>query len=397
MQKIKKINLLLFILLGVFLLSRSYLNILSELYGIVALGAGAYLFFTQNSRAEMSLDDFFCILGLVGSVIIIVFFSKYTISNTLQSALFLLVAFLEFQNTEEWLSDSQRENVFYWLVNIGLFINWIIGANVSISTSSSFVLPSAWDKNYTGVVLYLYFCYCLKRGFYVGKIVAVLYIFTLQSRLYILAFFMTCALELFRILLKKFDFLDKMRYEMNDAGSWKVFLLIIGSTIAMIIISYIWMVSISFAKVSGYQQSINDKSNAIRTRSNIYALNLILENPELLIYGYDNDIRFVLGVEDENNARQYSGYRLVQPHNLVLNLFLKNGVFFSVFYLLLLSKLISLYWREDNLPIIIPYLVMNMVMHSLLTTTYLICFLYIIAIPRAKGNISISIKRDYYL
>ena len=90
--------------------------------------------------------------------------------------------------------------------------------------------------------------------------------------------------------------------------------------------------------VGEYQSSWNDTSNAIRTRSNIYATSLILTEKELMFYGYDDDIKKVLGVEDENTATLYSGYRLVQPHNLILNLLLKHGVIFTIFYVYLLSK-----------------------------------------------------------
>ena len=92
-----------------------------------------------------------------------------------------------------------------------------------------------------------------------------------------------------------------------------------------------------------------------------------------------------------NTATLYSGYRLVQPHNLILNLLLKHGVFFTIFYVYLLSKMIALYWNKDNIPFLITYLISNMIMHSLLSTTYLLLFFFVIC-SRSKKKFASKIS-----
>ena len=60
---------------------------------------------------------------------------------------------------------------------------------------------------------------------------------------------------------------------------------------------------------------------------------------------------------------------------------LKNGVLFTLIYIILLSKLLSFWWCKENLPYLLPYLLMCMMVHSLMSTTYLYALLFMLACP----------------
>ncbi len=57
-------------------------------------------------------------------------------------------------------------------------------------------------------------------------------------------------------------------------------------------ISYIWVYKVAIDGVKEYQQGLNDTSNKMRFVANIYAIDLIKNNKEeLIFYGYDNDLK----------------------------------------------------------------------------------------------------------
>lgn len=60
-------------------------------------------------------------------------------------------------------------------------------------------------------------------------------------------------------------------------------------------ISYIWVYKVAIDGVKEYQQGLNDTSNKMRFVANIYAIDLIKNNKEeLIFYGYDNDFKDIL-------------------------------------------------------------------------------------------------------
>lgn len=60
-------------------------------------------------------------------------------------------------------------------------------------------------------------------------------------------------------------------------------------------ISYIWVYKVAIDGVKEYQQGLNDTSNKMRFVANIYAIDLLKNNKEKLIfYGYDNDFKDIL-------------------------------------------------------------------------------------------------------
>ena len=137
-----------------------------------------------------------------------------------------------------------------------------------------------------------------------------------------------------------------------------------------------------------YMTGLNDKSNAIRFNSDWYACSYLSGHPELIFYGYDSDIIDAMnivqssdldGTESAFDGVFYNGYRIVQPHHSVLNLLLKEGVIYSIFYFALLSLAMAPLIRKKNASIWVPYLFACMFMHSLLMTYYLIFLMIVLS------------------
>ncbi|MCS4465278.1 hypothetical protein JTT01_20070 [Clostridium botulinum] len=124
-------------------------------------------------------------------------------------------------------------------------------------------------------------------------------------------------------------------------------------------ISYIWVYKVAIDGVKEYQQGLNDTSNKMRFVANIYAIDLLKNNKEKLIfYGYDNDFKDIFGIYDYeiDLHRRFMGVRLVQPHNSILNINIRSGIIFSLLYFYILSTIIDKLYTKDNLEYILPYL-----------------------------------------
>lgn len=384
-NRLKYLAIELYILLPVVLMDRSYLSALSVLFGGTVLLCALLNMGTYAGRS-ISKRVFWGIALLTISLIIIVVFSKYRYSNTLMVFVFTIISYLEFGYGKTSIPEMNFQKYFDFILAVGIFVYWIQAAVQNISDNTLFILPSAWDKNYTGMTIFLLFVYFYKRKHLLGIIACIPYVFTLNSRLLQVCLGLIIVLKIGLNFFVQHDFIRKDSKFFSLRTS-RIFWIIIISTIAMVGFSFIWTTYVSNSFVDSYQSSWNDTSNAIRTRSNLYASYLIVSDNDLVIYGYDDDIKKVLGVEDENSATLYSGYRLVQPHNLVLNLFIKHGILFSLLYLYLLCRLISLYWNQENIPLLMTYLVANMVMHSLLSSTYLLLFFFVMCTENKERHL----------
>lgn len=381
-EAIEKSNIKLFILLSVFLLGRKYLNLLSIIFVLISLACVVITAVLNERNAKISshiLISFFVFLAIL---LIVVLNSQYSLENTIISAAFLILAIWQFRkDSENTLFSSPKRDWFYAIILLWLTFFWIKTWLTGILTSEFFYLPSTWDKNYTGVVVFIFFCYCKKRGYILGKIVSLLYTVTLRSRMLLLAIVFIYLINIVNTLGNKSKFIHWAMEKISCFKTGMIFCTILILTIVTVLFSYFMVEYVPISNISQYQQSLNDKSNAIRVRANVYAVEQIMHDKNIFIRGYDNDIKQVLGVETENTAVMYKGFRLVQPHNLVLNMCLKNGVLFTLIYIILLSKLLSFWWCKENLPYLLPYLLMCMMVHSLMSTTYLYALLFMLACP----------------
>lgn len=376
-DKLKKINIQLFILLTTFILNRNYFNYACIIYFIGVM----IIYCLKNIYGYKKIKINYVILFIIALFFIglSICFSNYGFSNLIITFVFLALTFYEFNNSTEIVEDKKFD-YFYFILITWLIIFLIYSFLKGYIGTENFCLPSSWDKNYSGVAIFLFLCYCIKKKYKVGIIVSAIYIFFLQSRLIILSTALMLVIWLGIYFLKKFKFINctiKKVYSLKTRG---IFCLILLMTIVISVFSYFVTEYVPISEISQYKESLYDTSNAIRVRANIYAIEKLKSDKSFIISGYDNNIKNVMGVDNEETAIIYEGFRLVQPHNFLLNLLLRYGLILTIIYLLIVSKIIAIFWNKENLVYIIPYLFMNMFMHSILSTTYLMCFIYILSV-----------------
>ena len=381
---IMKISILLLIIFTLFIVNENYTKIIKLGFVIIYI---TFFFMKKNIYSLYNKDFFILILLTVLNVLLCIMREQRGILDTLITYSFLLIACLEFYENKNYEKKYDKLlNVFSFTISILLLYFIVYNLKNGLGTNFNFYLPNGSDKNYNAVTMFIYFCFCFKRKDWFGTIVAFSCGVLLQSRIYYVAIIMMILLELIlknNLKINAIEKLKKCLFNIKEKGIFNVLLIM---TIFTILLSY-WIVKyVPVSSIQSYQSSFNDGSNAMRVRANLYAINKISKNPFFIFYGYGGAIKKELGVEDLATSKKYLGFRLVQPHNLVLNLFLRYGILLSLFYLYIIIKLISKYWNKENLSICIAYLMMNMFMHSLLSGIYLMFFMLTLSVNTCSKN-----------
>lgn len=302
---------------------------------------------------------------LIFSYILAILTTEYSIKYITFTLLFFIAILYNFYNKD--LEKQQDAKHFhkscYYIMLLSILFQYIM------NTQENFSMWTAWDKNYTGVILFLFFMYCNKMKYKLGIIVSIYMSIILNSRGYIL---MLIAFYIVKIFKKTVCKVNKLltRNKIN-----RIFIFIFIFTF---IFSYYWVYVVASNGVKAYQEGINDTSNKMRFAANVKTYDLILNNKHLFINGYDNDIKKVLGVDSKNYMEHtvFEGVRLVQTHNSMLNIMIKVGVLFFLIYFLILSRLLEQY--KDSLEYIIPYILNSIIMHSMLDGSFLLFWIFIL-------------------
>lgn len=134
--------------------------------------------------------------------------------------------------------------------------------------------------------------------------------------------------------------------------------------------------------------------------SNVFVVEHMLSNPDFLVYGYDSDVFDVLGIISSEDGEVTDGYlidgqfRLVQPHNEVLNTLLKEGVLFVLIYYALVSFLLSkITYTKTNKAILIAYFVGSLIFAALFRDFRLIGLLIVLLIEDKNKNQSLYVEQ----
>ncbi len=323
---------------------------------------------------------------------VILVFSKYSKINAILVFSYLAICYFAFSDSCPNRYEKPKFDWFYWLSLIVIVTKLTTQILTQGFLMDRFELGTAmWDSNVTGVALFCFFVYCDKKhpDSMIWKVLAILLVFFLRgSRGTILLAFLFIALKIFILIKSK----TQKRIEfIKPIPTKKVALFIIACLTLFVAFSFFWTYVISNDNVSSYHEGINDNSNAVRFRANVYVIKLVLANPIFLICGYDNDIQYILGDIDANEFTYFENYRLVQSHNSILNMLLKNGVLFTLVYfttrLIVFKKRIN----KPNLAYFIPIFVISMILHSLFITDFLLFFLMsLTADDEPKGIIQTS-------
>jgi hypothetical protein len=119
--------------------------------------------------------------------------------------------------------------------------------------------------------------------------------------------------------------------------------------------------------------------------SNLYAWDVISSDSSFILYGFDEDIiTQELGVSETDaisgRGVKVNGYRIVQPHEEVLNTLLSEGVLFTIAYYLIISWIISKLLTQESLGFFIAYFIGSLFMHGMFSYSYLLQFIFTVII-----------------
>ncbi|WP_214828569.1 hypothetical protein [Exiguobacterium sp. s26] len=339
-------------------------------------------FLLKKGEKTIKVKYLFFLIFLIALLMIISLTTDFTIVNIAYSTVFILILFYIFHG--ENYSYDKMYSKFDWIYLIALtsitlqLIFQLINGGIYFG---DFSLYSAWDRNYAAIALFLFISYCDKRKYKFGLIIGFIYAYYIGSRSFILMLLLLYSVKGIKKVILYFK-KNKNNSVRNQVTSIKIFIIFIGIFFVSSAFSYYWVFHISDSNVSSYHEGLNDNSNAVRFRGNINALELLANDKHLLLYGYDNEIRSALNIDNSIDSHEmYLGYRLVQPHNSIINMLIKNGIIYSIIYLIMLSVLLRKYFNFNNLEYIIPFLVNSMIMHEMFITGYLFFWIFVLSVP----------------
>lgn len=335
------------------------------------------------------------LLGAFGVIVLVILvslaLSPYSKSTLFISTAFLVLTISLFYDDGASISPNLTiEKIFY--VVVSLVVLFEVVSNIGVPWAT--YVHEAYDKNYFGIILYLFFCWCWATGRKIGIALALGAAAVIGSRNYIIMLCLFAVLTIMSNRSRRRAAAGSQNPFLKPRTIFCVFLTMFLGTLAF---SFWWSGNMVGTGTAAYGASMNDSSNAVRFNSNVYAVIHAASNPELLLYGYDDDIIDAMdiiqsseldGTESELDGTFYNGYRIVQPHNVFLNLILREGVLYTLGYFVCLSIVFSRYFRRDNAAYWLPYLFGCLFMHSLLSSYYLLFFVLILK----RSDFSRSLK-----
>lgn len=342
-----------FLFAGFFLVGFGASLVLLYTFAVLALALIAC-----QSRTFVPFATIISCTGLIAAVGITVILSPYDASYGIKIAL-VAVDVVLLLNVVGMHEKAVYTRVFYGgasLVIVATFLLFVFAPQTLeslvgdeyVSASGLYPLFAGLpDKNETAVALFIYFCLALKKRWYGGIALSFCYPLLYFGRQYVVM----VALLLLPLLLFKIQELMArsrgVRPHIFDRkySCWVYFCGFLAMTILILALSYFWEQYVVVDGVGAYKTTLNDMSNAMRMLSNVYCFDLVL-TPDFLLYGYGSDVFTGLGISgtdfsQASNVMINGRYRLVQPHEEVLNLWLRCGLLFVVFYYLTVSCCLS--------------------------------------------------------
>ncbi len=272
---------------------------------------------------------------------------------------------------------NSRFDIFYFLMTLFVIYSILTGTR---SLDGSVVFVSLGDKNYSAMLVFLFFLYSNKKDKITGVLIAFIYgLFFVNSRSYVMLLCLYYLIMYFQKPLKRI--FDKFRF-----NYFKFMVLLF---VFVMIFSVFWVYVISATEIGSHYSSLNDASNRVRFVSNIRSFEFLLEDlKQSLIWGYGYDYVHVLGVDvTYSQLPIYMGTKILQAHNSYLNTLIQMGIIAGISYFYLLGKIFERFDWKENCQYIIPYLINACFMHSLLNGSWLVFFLIILILPQQHGTL----------
>lgn len=385
---------LLFLLVTIFVLPSRFKMVASLafagiLFLLVCLQRPCRIAYIKFPRALLG-----CLFLLITGVMTTVCFSPYAKSLMLSYVAFLLLALLIFSDRLNLPSENLRVETFFYLLVLCIVVYEVVS---HVGISFPMYVSGAYDKNYLGILLFLFFAWCWSTGRKLGVLACVAAASLIGSRNYVIMLGVFLLLEFMRI--RCIGPNDEQHDDAVYLRPVAVFGLFVLMFLAIAAFSFWWSNSVVGAGTTSYQVGMNDSSNAVRFNSDWYAIQHLFENPFLLLFGYDNDIISAMhiiqsselnGTETALTGTFYNGFRIVQPHHVILNMLLKEGVLFTIGYYSVLACIFSRFFNRHNAAYWVPYLFGCMFMHSLLVSYYLVFLLVVLSRALTAESRSLS-------
>lgn len=274
--------------------------------------------------------------------------------DILTSSLIISLAFFLLKDDFE-ISKSYALTIY--LISLIGIIYWFTYSN---KLESSRVFLNNPDPNFSSLFMLLFFFYCDKNKFVLGKIIAFISIFLFLSRNY---FFSIIVFYIVKLTKKHIYFLLK-KIE-------KFYCLILILNISLLLFSFIFLKQVHFtSNIENASRliSLSDNSNYNRFRINIFFITKFFNDWEFALFGIKN---------------YYETFHSVAGnviHNSFLAFFAENGLLYSSVYFYLLAKVINFKFKFYNYEYIYSYMFFSLFLHELFTGTSILFFLIIMSI-----------------
>ncbi|NFN99101.1 O-antigen ligase domain-containing protein, partial [Clostridium botulinum] len=208
MNKLKNLDfnmLVLYVLLTFFVIPRD----LQQEFSVVFI-IGFFLIniiYVSINDIEIKIKKIDILLYSLSGVIcmVILIISPYTTVFTISTFVFLIIAHMSISK-KHYISKQYLNRIIYITCLISIIIQLILGRYNTINGKIS--LSIIGDKNFSGVVIILFFMYCSKNKFLLGEILSVFFILILDSRASLLTLVLFLVVKLFKnpiyVLLQRF-------------------------------------------------------------------------------------------------------------------------------------------------------------------------------------------------
>lgn len=376
----------------------------------------ALAFIAGGRPIDLTLGQIGMILLVPVMAVLIRLYSPYGATNAIKLAL-VLCAVAVLLAVCDPADSSVGAAVFYAVSSVVLaatFLMYIANPDFFADFSGvqrtaddlSPVLYGAADKNRTALFVFLYFCFSLKRKKLVGIALSLLYPAVYAGRQYL----MMMAIVVVVLVIAKILGVPADKRSIRISPVW-FFSFFAVAMVLMVEFSRYWIREVIPTGLVEYKTGLNDHSNALRTVSIDFIATHVADNPHFLFYGYDARIFEVLGInigDTRAGSTFYVDgiYRLVQPHQEVLNVLVKEGAAFTIVYFAALAVLLSRFTRSfEDLAMVGGYMVGSIFLHEMFITQSLLMLAFVLAQPseasfpplwrprRAQGSGSRGVRR----
>ena len=359
------------------------------LFVLVALSAPAILKLVRNRALDVKKFIYPALLCFMSLAFFL--FNGYGAGYAIKVTCFVfgIYLLLELFGTKvpRWV-----ENAFFYCATLGLAITLVIYVSnpeafayfggVNKANDLAPLIYGALDKNRTALVVFIYFAYSLKNKRVLGILIGLGYPLAYFGRQYVmmLACFLV-VLIILRILKPKVE--DKCISFIQKP--YIVFALFFLATLATILLTFYWVNYVIPLGVVEYKQGLNDGSNAMRMSSNAHVINIMLQDPTFLVRGFDDSIFNALGINQQNYSKSATYYvdglyRLVQPHNDVINMLVREGLLFTLVYYLSISQIVGKTVKNRyEVALLLSFLLGSMFLHLMFTCQTLVLFVFVMA------------------